>query len=103
MALFDFPDAKSHAPMRDETVGPLQRLYYLNNPFFIEQSAALAGRLAEDEAGDTEARVRQAYELLFSRPPDDEELAAARQYVGSDTWERYCQVLLASSEFLSVR
>ena len=103
MALFDFPDAKSHAPMRDVTVGPLQRLYYLDNPFFIEQSVALAGRLAKDGAGGTEARVRRAYELLFSRPPDAEELAAAREYVGSDTWERYCQVLLASSEFLSVR
>ena len=103
MALFDFPDSKSHSPMRDVTVGPLQRLYYLNNPFFIEQSAALAGRLADDEAGGTEARVKRAYELLFGRPPDDAELAVARKYLRSDTWERYCQVLLASSEFLTVR
>lgn len=103
MALFDFPDAKSHSPMRDVTVGPLQRLYYLNNPFFIEQSVALAGRLAEAEGDDIEGRVTRAYELLFSRLPDDSELAAARQYLGSGTWERYCHVLLASSEFLSVR
>ena len=103
MALFDFPDSKSHSPTRDVTVGPLQRLYYLNNPFFIEQSAALAGRLAEDEESGTEARVKRAYELLFSRPPGGAEIAVARQYLGSDTWERYCQVLLASSEFLSVR
>ena len=103
MALFDFPDSKSHSPMRDVTVGPLQRLYYLNNPFFVEQSVALADRLAEDETAGTEARVKRAYELLFSRPPDDAELAAALQYLGSDTWERYCQVLLASSEFLTIR
>lgn len=101
MALFDFPDSKSHSPVRDVTVGPLQRLYYLNNPFFIEQSVALAGRLAEDE--DIDGRVNRAYELLFSRLPDDSELAAARQFLGSGTWERYCQVLLASSEFLSIR
>ena len=73
------------------------------NPFFIKQSAALAERLAGDAGNGTEARVKRAYELLFSRPPDDTELAAASQYLESETWDRYCQVLLASSEFLTVR
>ena len=103
LGLFDFPDAKNHSPARDVTVGPLQRLYYLNNPFFIQQSIALAERLAADAGSGADTRIRRAYELLFSRRPDSGELAAGREYLESDTWERYCQVLLASSEFLTVR
>ncbi len=103
LGVFDFPDAKTHSPERDVTVGPLQRLYYLNNPFFIEQSAALAERLAADAGSVTDARIRRAYELLFGRKPSDDEIAAGRRYLGGDSWERYCQVLLASSEFLTVR
>ncbi|MDE0103414.1 MAG: PSD1 and planctomycete cytochrome C domain-containing protein [Bryobacterales bacterium] len=103
LALFDFPDSKTHSPQRDSTVGPLQRLYYLNNPFFIERSASLAARLADDAGSGVDGRVRRAYELLFSRPPEPAELAAALAYLANETWERYCQVLLASSEFLTVR
>ena len=103
LGTFDFPDSKTHSPERDATVGPLQRLYYLNNPFFIRQSVALAERLATDAGSAPDARIRRAYQLLFSRPPDVNEIAAGREYLGTDTWERYCQVLLASSEFLNVR
>lgn len=103
LALFDFPDSKTHSPTRDVTIGPLQRLYYLNNPFFIKQSQALAGRLAEDAGAALEDRVARAYKLLFSRQPEDRELAAAREYLQTESWEQYCQVLLASSEFLTVR
>ena len=103
LVLFDFPDSKSHSPERDVTVGPLQRLYYLNSPFFIQQSAALAERLASDAGRLPDARIRRAYQVLFGRQPDSAELAAGRAYVATDTWDRYCQVLLASSEFLTVR
>ncbi len=103
MELFDFPDSKSHAEARDVTVGPLQRLYFLNNPFVLAQSKALAERLAVEARASPEARVRFAYELLFSRPPEESELLAALAFVETDTWERYCQALLASSEFLTVR
>lgn len=103
MALFDFPDAKSHSATRDTTVGPLQRLYLINNPFVIERSGALAGRLLHDAGISVEARIRRAYDLLYSRQPTDREIADASAYLESDGWEQYCQVLLASSEFLTVR
>ena len=103
MALFDFPDSKTHAEVRDVTVGPLQRLYFLNNPFVLAQSKALSERLAVEASASLEARVRFAYELLYSRPPGESELSAARVFIETDTWEQYCQALLASSEFLTVR
>ncbi len=103
VTLFDFPDAKAHSDARDVTVGPLQRLFFLNNPFIIEQSQALADRLADEAGSDTEARVRRAYDLIYCRPPEPGEIAAASTFLKTDTWERYAQVLLGSSEFLTVR
>ncbi len=103
MALFDFPDAKSHGAARDATVGPLQRLYFINNPFVMEQSRALAQRLSDDAGTVTEARIGRAYDLLFGRPPTASEIAFASAYLESDGWEQYCQALLASSEFLTIR
>jgi hypothetical protein len=103
MTLFDFPDPKNHAEERSVTVGPLQRLYFLNNPFVMEQAEALAARL-QAEAGEQPAdRVRRAYELLFSRPPAEKEIAVALDFLETESWPRYTQMLLASSEFLTVR
>ncbi len=103
MSLFDFPDSKSHSEARDVTVGPLQRLYFMNNPFVIAQSAALVERLASAAGADPEARIRRAYELLYSRPPEESEISTALAFLETDTWQRYVQALLGSSEFLTVR
>ena len=103
MALFDFPDAKTHVAARDTTVGPLQRLFLLNNAFVIERSKALARRLGGEAGTGVEARIRHAYDLLFSRPPSAPEIDVATAYLASDGWEQYCQALLASSEFLTIR
>ena len=103
MALFDFPDAKSHVAARDTTVGPLQRLYFINNPFVTERSKALARRLADEVGTGAEARISRAYDLLYGRPPTASEIAVATAYLKSDDWDQYCQALLASSEFLTIR
>ena len=50
MALFDFPDPNNTSEQRSVTLGPLQRLYFLNSTFIGEQSEALCGRLRK-EAG----------------------------------------------------
>ena len=103
MALFDFPDAKAHSDARDVTVGPLQRLFFMNNPFVIEQSEALVERLVSEAGDDAEARIRRAYELVYNRPPERAEIDAALSFVETETWARYAQALLGSSEFLTVR
>jgi hypothetical protein len=105
LTLFDFPDPKDTAPERSVTVGPLQRLFFLNNEFVIQQAEVFAKRL-QAEAGENEkARVRRAYELLYSRSPTKREVKAARRFFGEgeSDWVQYAQVLLASSEFTTVR
>ncbi len=103
MTLFDFPDPKSHSEQRSVTVGPLHRLYFLNNPFVMEQAEAFAARLASEAGADPKARIALAYELAFSRPPTEEETAAALAFLATEPWPRYTQMLLASSELFTVR
>ena len=104
MALFDFPDPNAHSDRRAVTVGPMQRLFFLNSPFVMEQAKALAGRLARESPQGNRARIRRAYQLLYGRPPDPSEIRMGLEYLEGekDPWPKYAQMLLASSEFSSV-
>jgi mono/diheme cytochrome c family protein len=98
MALFDFPDANAHAEQRIVTVGPMQRLFFMNSPFVAEQAKALGKRIETMGIG-------AAYELLYGRPATDEEMRLGEEFVGGDggKWARYAQVLLAAAEFSAVK
>ena len=104
MTLFDFPDPNSTSAKRAVTVGPMQRLYFLNSSFVMGQAKALAERLAREAGDDARARIRRAYELMYGRPPTDSETAIGLEYVrgNQEAWPRYAQALLTSSEFSSV-
>jgi Protein of unknown function (DUF1553)/Protein of unknown function (DUF1549)/Planctomycete cytochrome C len=111
LRLFDFPDPNITSDMRPVTTVPLQQLFVLNDEFLIASARALADRV-QDASADDEQRIRAAYELLYSRPPSDAEIAIGKQYLaGSDQpagdeavkltrWERYAQALLAANEFM---
>ena len=104
LAMFDFPDPNSHSASRSTTVGPMQRLYFLNSSFVMDQAAALAERLKEEAPGGTQPRIQRAYSLLYGRPPTAAEVQLGLDYLqeGEEAWPKYAQVLLASSEFSSV-
>jgi hypothetical protein len=105
MALFDFPDANGSTDERAITAGPLQGLYWLNSPFITKQAEALDKRLKTEVQGDDAARIRRAYKLLYSRPPDAAEMKLGVDYLsgaGPNAWPKYLQALLGSSEFSSV-
>ena len=104
MTLFDFPDPNATSDMRATTVGPMQRLYFLNSGFVMGQAKALAERSAREAGDDPRARIRHVYELLYGRLPSESELRIGLEYVqgGEEAWPRYTQALLTSSEFSSV-
>lgn len=108
LMLFDYPDANVHAARRSPSVMPTQKLFVLNSPFMIAQSKALAERLQKVK-GDDKARVRFAYELLFSRQPATTEIDGALEFLHGDSgdasmtgWQQYAQALLATNEMLYV-
>lgn len=108
LMLFDYPDANVHAARRSTSTTPTQKLYVMNSPFIIEQAKQLARRIQQTGA-DNAARIRHAYELLFAREPEAEELAIAREFLqqpaaesGPNAWEQIAQALLATNEMLYV-
>lgn len=106
MALFDFPDPNSTSARRVRTQGPMQRLYFMNNPFVVEQAKALAERVRAEAPSGNEEQIRRAYELLYSRPPSEAEVKLGIEYLtsaGSEAWPRYAQALIGSSELRSVQ
>ena len=103
-----FDTADSTAPVDRRTVSTVapQALFLMNNPFILEQTKALAKRIA-DGAKDDRARIRRAYSLLYGRPPIDAEVQIGLDFLArgggtAKAWAEYCQVLLCANEFIYV-
>ncbi len=107
LMLFDYPDANVHAARRSASTTPMQKLFVLNGPFVIAQARKLAARLKAASEHDV-PRIQFAYELLFAREPQKEELDMAREFLsaagkdstGMDAWEQFAQALIATNEML---
>jgi uncharacterized protein DUF1553/uncharacterized protein DUF1549/cytochrome c len=82
---FDAPDFQTVCTRRQRSNTPLQSLTLANDAAFLEIAQGLAGRIVRDEPGDfaarLDARLRHAFALCFSRPPNSTELAVLRGYV----------------------
>ena len=71
--LFDYPLPTLSAERRYTTNVALQRLFFLNNEFVHKQAAALAERVKS--AGNEEAQVKKAFEIVYQRDPSADELS----------------------------
>ena len=104
LALFDFPNPNTTSEQRMVTVGPLQRLYFLNNTFVMQQAKAVADRVNDDARSSDAEKIRKTYRLLFGRRPTKLETDLGLEFLerSKRSWPQYAQVLLSSSEFSSV-
>ena len=98
--IFDCPDGGQVIPNRSRSTTPLQALNLLNSHFMLQQIDLFAKRIHETAGADMEAQVRLAFQLVFSREPNDQEyqdaFALAKEY-GLDA---LCRALLNANEFL---
>jgi Protein of unknown function (DUF1553)/Protein of unknown function (DUF1549)/Planctomycete cytochrome C len=104
LALFDVPSPSVSNSQRGVTNVPLQRLFFLNSEFVLNESEALVKRLRTTSPDDL-AMISKAYHLLFSREPSPSEVKMARAFLetgGTDAWTLYAQALLSSNEFVYV-
>ncbi|MDX1929603.1 MAG: PSD1 and planctomycete cytochrome C domain-containing protein [Pirellulaceae bacterium] len=109
MTLFDFPEPNVTSDQRNVTTVPQQQLFVLNGPFMLEMSREFAKRLEQVASTDVE-RIRIAWQLAYSRPPTDAELAVAVDFLQSPTetttkdqlnrWQQLAHAILASNEFM---
>jgi hypothetical protein len=103
LALFDGADPNASTPVRQTTLVPTQALYYLNDPFFHEQSDALAKQLG-DISQDNE-KVQAVYLQTLQRRPSDDEAQSILEFVKlyqgteSQAWAAAIRMLMASNEF----
>ncbi len=109
LRLFDFPLMRATVEQRPSSIVPQQFLFFMNSSFMVERAKALVGKLHK-MSDSNEGRINYAYELLFMRSPDPEEIEIGLQFVNSasdgselSSWDRYAQVLLSSNEFMFVR
>jgi mono/diheme cytochrome c family protein len=100
LALFDFPNPNNTSEQRLQTTVPLQKLFFMNSPFVIDQSAALAARVAANASNDDQ-RITATYQLVLQRDPTTEERKLAHEFIGRNAgaWPEYTQILLSSNEF----
>ena len=103
MALFDFPNASVSNEQRVVTNVPLQKLFFLNSAFVLDQAKTFAALLKPLES--PAAQIQNAYQRAYGRSPSPNEIALAKQFLnsaGSQALEQYAQVLLGSNEFAFV-
>ena len=106
--LFDFAEPTLVTGSRETTNVPVQALYLMNSPFVRERAESLARRL-QSETDNTDEQIRRAFLLCFSREPDTDEFALAREFLAGDSGPTdkkptkqpatFCQSLMATAEF----
>jgi hypothetical protein len=106
LTLFDFPDPTLITGQRATTTVPAQSLYLMNNPFVLRQAQVLADKLLAGSGDDAE-RLKQVYQLCYSRCPSEPELKRAQKFLDDygrshprrAAWTALAQAFFASSEF----
>jgi hypothetical protein len=106
-SLFDQADSTAPVDRRVESTVAPQSLYLINSPFVLEQARSLAKRLLATPESDRN-RITRAYEILYGRPPNDEEITIGLESIdlpgepAENRWVTYCQVLLCANEFMYI-
>ncbi|MAT15134.1 MAG: hypothetical protein CMJ46_07670 [Planctomyces sp.] len=101
MESLDCPDASQLTPKRNVSLTAIQALATLNDKFVVRQSELLAEELAR-EATDPETQIQLAWQRLFHRDPNAEELDAVVEYARQYGLANACRFLFNTNEFLFV-
>jgi hypothetical protein len=97
---FDCPDGGQITPKRMRSTTPLQALNLMNSEFILQQAGFLAARLEKDAGKEVGDQVRLAFELVYSRPPDAQEIRAAKALIAEHGMTIFCRALFNSNEFI---
>jgi hypothetical protein len=100
---FDLPDQNTSCSLRTVSTVPTQALTLLNDEFVLRQAKLFADRLKEAAPGDPAKQVDLAYRLALTRPPEENELQIAMEFLQKESLADFTHVLLNLNEFLYVR
>ncbi|MCW1886637.1 PSD1 and planctomycete cytochrome C domain-containing protein [Luteolibacter flavescens] len=96
---FDLADTDTTCPTRFTTTVPTQALAMMNSEFIHEKATALAKRLEQEHAGDLQAQVKRAFELVVSRQPDESEVIRSLAFINQLKTENQLAPELALQRF----
>ncbi len=124
---FDWPRMAPNCDCRHSSTVTPQSLMLMNSDFILQESQRFAARVQAEAGEDPAARITRAWELAFSRAPDQSELASAQTFLTEQSavfaeqtasqpaaaegneitpaqraLATLCQMLLSSNEFLYV-
>ncbi len=74
MTTFDAPGRSHMSLQRGKTSTPLQALFTLNDPQFVEASRLLAERMLEEGGENLESQISFAFKAATSRAPKEKEI-----------------------------
>src|SRR5437762_11766181 len=74
LAAFDAPSREECTVERPRSNTPLQALVLLNDPTYTEAARVFAERILTEGGGDTDARMRFAFQHAVMRSPTADEL-----------------------------
>lgn len=100
--VFDFPQPSQFSGRRSITAVPTQALFLMNSPVVKGHAAALAARMKNEAAEDSQ-RLEVLWLTLLNRPITEPEQIEAIEFLtaaGESAWTELCHALLASNEFL---
>lgn len=100
--VFDCPDGGQVIPSRNRSTTPLQALNLLNSQFVLDQADRFSNRIQKEHPQDVANQIGYAFQLAFSRPPNQSELEAATALVQEHGLPALCRAMLNANEFLFV-
>ncbi len=97
---FDRPDAGQVCTQRVRSTTALQALNLLNSTFMMQQSRIMAERLRREAGDDPQAQITRAFNILFGREPEGQELSAGLDLIREHGLPTFCRAMFSASEFL---
>ena len=123
LAVFDMAEPTLVTGVREETTVPSQALFLLNAPFVIDAAIKATARIPAASRTQDE-RIESAFRLILGRMPTTSEVAASKTFLDSFVpesqansgvysrvarnaerarWTVFCQSLMATVEFRTIR
>lgn len=101
--IFDFATPDFSTAKRESAIVPQQALYFLNHPW-VKERANKAAQNAQAKSSTTEKILTHLWQAAYQRPPTNEELRLARQFLKSKSGlPELTHALFNANEFVLVR